>query len=557
MDKLFKFSSLWFLAFVVLITGLFVPYLMGNDANEYASIALRMYIDDDYVNIINRDYDYLDKPHILFWSAALGYKLFGIHDWSYRLISVLVCLVGAYSTFRLGRVLYNDTVGKIAALMFISAQAIQLGNHDVRTDALLTGFVVFSVWQFVEFVISQKLKNILLAAAALALAVGSKGMVAVLITGSCIFFYILSQKKWSVLLSWKWIPGLPMFFLVLLPVLYGYYLQFDSHPEKLVDGRYGVSGIKFLLWTQSFDRFAADHARGVNNPEFSFLYHSFLWSFLPWTLIALGAFLSRTKDFYKNRAQAFFNKEQLTFLGTFVMFNIMSLSQFKLPHYINALFPMIAIGTAAFLIEKIEEGNSSWKKYFRISQGVTIAILMSGAVLLNGWFFPVQQFWIILIGIVFVILLYLPYRHNTEVSGVFWVPSFITILMLNFFLNTNFYPQLANYQAGSTMAEKIDREKIDWNRIYIYDQIYRSFDFYSGRINPQLSDSLVKRRILAGEKFYLLVNEAGKKRISDQGIAFMEHTKTPDMRITMLKLNFLNPSTREGTLKYAYLLEIN
>lgn len=218
---------------------------------------------------------------------------------------------------------------------------------------------------------------------------------------------------------------------------------------------------------------------------------------------------------------------------------------------------MIAIGTAAFLIEKIEEGNSSWKKYFRISQGVTIAILMSGAVLLNGWFFPVQQFWIILIGIVFVILLYLPYRHNTEVSGVFWVPSFITILMLNFFLNTNFYPQLANYQAGSTMAEKIDREKIDWNRIYIYDQIYRSFDFYSGRINPQLSDSLVKRRILAGEKFYLLVNEAGKKRISDQGIAFMEHTKTPDMRITMLKLNFLNPSTREGTLKYAYLLEIN
>ncbi len=557
MDKLFKYTSLWFVVVVVLLTGLFVPYLMGNDANEYAAIALRMHLDNDYVNIINRDYDYLDKPHILFWSAALGYNLFGVHDWSYRLLSVIVCLAGAYATFRLGKTLYSDTVGKIAALMFITAQAIQLGNHDVRTDALLTGFVVLSVWQFVEFVQAQKLKNILLGAAALALAVGTKGMVAVLITGSCIFFYIVSQKKWGVLLNWKWIAGILMFFLTLSPVLYCYYLQFDSHPEKLVDGRYGVSGIKFLLWTQSFDRFAAAHSRGTNNPEFEFLYHSFLWSFLPWTFIALGAFFDRTKDFFKNKYRAFFSKEQLTFLGTFVMFNIMSLSQFKLPHYMNVLFPMIAIGTAAFLVKKVEEDNAVWKKYFKISQVVIIAIILVVTIIINGWFFPVQQFWIILVGIIFVLLIYLTYRYSKGLMGVFWLPSLVAILMINFFLNVNFYPRLAGYQTGSTMAENIEREKIDWSQVYIYDRIFQPFDFYSARINPQLNDALLKAKIQDGEKIFLLVNEAGKKKISDQGIKFTQCMKTPDMNITRLKIKFLNPSTRESTLKFAYLLEFN
>lgn len=557
MDKLFNFSSRWVLVSIVIIAGLFGPYLMGNDANEYAAIALKMHQDNDYVNIINRDYDYLDKPHLLFWSAAWGYKIFGIHDWSYRLLSVLVCLAGAYATFRLGKLLYHDAVGKVASLMFISSQAIQLGNHDVRTDALLTGFVIISVWQFVEFVNNEKLKNILLGAAALALAVGTKGMVAVLVVGSCLFFYILSQRKWQVLLNWKWIAGVLAFFIALSPILYCYYLQFDSHPEKLVDGRYGVSGIKFLLWTQSFDRFAADHPRGANSPEFVFFYHSFLWSFLPWTLIALSAFFVRLKGFFKTGVRALFDQEQLTFLGIFVMFNIMSLSQFKLPHYINVLFPMIAIATASFLVEKCQEGDLAWKKYFRISQIVIVVILFIGSFLFNGWFFPLQQLWLILPGLIFVILIFYAFKRSETSYDLFWTPSLIAILMVNFFLNLNFYPELAKYQAGSTMVDTINKKQIEWDRVYIYDRIYRSFDFYGHRINPQLHDDSLRSKVLAGEKFYVLVNEAGKKKIEKQGIAFVVQSKTPDMNITKMTIKFLNPATRESNLKYAYLLEIN
>lgn len=267
MKKLFSLANLWVLVIFVTATGLFLPPLMGNDAPEYATIALRMHRDQDYFNIINRDYDYLDKPHILFWSASLGYTLFGVHDWSYRLISVLVCLAGAWATYRLGRTLYNKPVGRVAAIMFIATQAILLGNHDVRTDSLLTGFIIISISQFVEFIERKKFRGALIGAAALALAVGTKGMIAVLVTGCCLFFYLLSTRKWRTLADWRWLAALVVFLAVLSPVLYCYYLQFDLHPEKLVNGSYGVSGIKFLLWDQSFERLAATHPRGQSNPD--------------------------------------------------------------------------------------------------------------------------------------------------------------------------------------------------------------------------------------------------------------------------------------------------
>lgn len=557
MEKFFNIKTLWILIFLVILTGLFIPPLMGNDAPEYATIALRMHRDHDYVNIINRDYDYLDKPHLLFWSAALSYKLFGVHDWSYRLISVIICLMGAYATFRLGKKLYTTWVGHLAAIIFITSQAILLGMHDVRTDALLTGLTIIALWQLVEFIDRQRLINILIGASALALAVGTKGMIAVLVTGCCLFFYVLGKKAWSNLLTWKVAAGVAMFIIMLLPFLYCYYLQFDLHPEKLVNGAYGVSGIKFLLWTQSFERLTANHPRGSTNPEFIFLYHSFLWSFLPWVVIALGAWADRVRDFFKNGIKGFFTKEQLTFLGTFVAFNIMSLSQFKLPHYMNLLFPMIAIGTAAFFYDQLNATNKLWRNIFRVSQYVIIVVLFIAAVLLHAWVFPANSIIATLAIIMLALLVISLFKSPDAIYGKLWIPSTIGILAFNFLLNTNFYPQLAKYQAGSTLAAQLEEQGIDREKIVTFNYIFRSFDFYSGWISPQLSEENIVEATARGDKFFVIVNERGKQALQKLNIPFRERIKTPDIPITRLKGKFLNPATRESTLKYGYLVEIN
>lgn len=558
MKKLFSLTNLWILVVCVTLTGLFLPPLMGNDAPEYATIALRMHRDHDYVNIINRDYDYLDKPHILFWSASLGYTLFGVHDWSYRLISVVVCFAGAFATYRLGTVLYNKTVGHIAALMFIAAQAIILGNHDVRTDALLTGLVIISIGQFVEYIERKKLFSMLIAAAALGLAVGTKGMIAVLVTGCCLFFYLLSQRKWDELLDWKWLAGLGVFLLSLSPVLYCYYLQFDLHPEKFVNNAYGTSGVEFLLWTQSFERLAATHERGAMNPEFLFLHHNFLWSFLPWTLLALAACFERIKDFFVTGYRALFTREQLTFLAPLIMFTFMSLSKFKLPHYMNVLFPMIAIATAAFLFNCIKSKSFFWRRYCIISQDIILVLIIAATLLLNVWAFSLEHWTLAVIAAIFLVLIMLSLRYGKrKLLQKFWVPSLIAILGFNFLMHTNIYPQLGQYQAGSSLAVKSKQAEINYQKVYTFNYIFRSFDFYSGVITPQINLQEVRKKIQDGGQFYLLVNERGRTDLLKNSIGFRERFKTPDIPITRLKLKFLNPETREETLKYAYLLEFN
>ena len=70
------------------IGGLFIP-LMHNDAAHHANIAVHMFNTGDYVNLVDRGNDYLDKPHFLFWSAAFFYQLFGVNPFAYKLTSFL------------------------------------------------------------------------------------------------------------------------------------------------------------------------------------------------------------------------------------------------------------------------------------------------------------------------------------------------------------------------------------------------------------------------------------------------------------------------------------
>ena len=79
-DKSTYFLLFLLIAFVYFL-GLFFP-LIDPDANEYACIAMRMAQRNDFINIISRshaslqEYDYLDKPHLLFWLSALSFKIF-------------------------------------------------------------------------------------------------------------------------------------------------------------------------------------------------------------------------------------------------------------------------------------------------------------------------------------------------------------------------------------------------------------------------------------------------------------------------------------------------
>ncbi|WFO17620.1 glycosyltransferase family 39 protein [Cellulophaga baltica 4] len=88
-----RYWLLLFLISVVYIAGLFST-LFENDSAQFAVMAMRMVQENDFINLIKGTNEYLDKPHMHYWLAALSFKIFGLHDWAYRIPGMLAIFLG-------------------------------------------------------------------------------------------------------------------------------------------------------------------------------------------------------------------------------------------------------------------------------------------------------------------------------------------------------------------------------------------------------------------------------------------------------------------------------
>ncbi len=553
-----KKTYYWLFALVALayIAGLFLP-LMENDSAQFGGMALRMYQHDDYLNIYKQNFDYLDKPHLHFWLAAFSFKIFGVHEWSYRLPAILFSILGAWSTFKLGKLLYNEQVGRLAALVLVTAQAFILANHDVRTDAVLLGATIFGLWGLIAFIKGEQLKHMILGATGVALAFSTKGQIAVFIVGISVFCFLLYERKWQIFWNWKVLVGLGVFLLVSSPMVYAYYQQFDLHPEKVINGQTGISGVRFIFWDQSFARLTGQGGM-VDNPDYFFFYHTFLWAFLPWCFIAIAAIGRGIKDFYKIKFIKKPGYEFLTLGGILVIFHIINFSQFKLPHYINILFPLFAIITAGYLYKLYDTKDKKALRVIRIMQMVVIVLLMILLSILSFWVFPIDNIWLGIIDAALLgVLLFQVFKKQSNIHKII-IGSALAAALLNFVLNTNFYPKLFQYQSGGQLVQLAKEQGIGFEHTYILNDGYsRSLDFYSQRITPSLTLGELKEKIANDEKIWLFVYEDNKKILEENGIHWKKSISRPHFHVSMVTGQFLNPSTRNEALANAYLLELN
>lgn len=517
---------------------------MDNDSAHHANIALHMYLTGDYVSLIDHAGDYLDKPHLHFWLAALSYQIFGVTGFAYKLPSFLFTILGVYSTYRLGKSLYNNEVGKLAALILASSFAFILANNDVRMDAILAASIAFSIWQLVDFINDKKVINIAGAALGLALGFSTKGHIAVFIPAVAAFFYILYLKEWKLFLNWKWLLLLILFAFFIAPVVYCYYLQYNLHPEIIVRGKDHINGVKFILINQSVERFSGTMGSDAKH-DYLFFIHSFLWAMAPWSIIAYWGIAGRLKNFL-------LRKEEWLTTGVFIItLLIVSFSGFKLPHYINIVFPTTAVLVAAFLLHKQTDLKRN-KIIYVIQVTITVLVLLLLAVI-NTWFFPVGNIAIIAGLIIFLAILFyfLKSKIYDHLQKAVCVSASLMVLAF-FLLNSNFYPQLLTYQGGNELAFTT-KKKIDPSTVYAWeDSQSSSYFFYTKSIRRQFVDSVIGQH----QKTWLLYYINDEKNINDRGYRLSNRHEVTDFEITKLGIKFLNPSTREKDCTKMVLAEI-
>ena len=544
----------WFLIaliFMVYVAGMFAT-LFENDSAQFSVMAMRMVQENDFFSLFKGPEEYLDKPHMHYWLAALSYKIFGLYDWAYRIPGILSTLLAAYSCYGLGNLLYSKHVGKLAALIFMTAQTIVLGATDVRTDAVLTGFSILAIWQLTKYIEKGSLKGIIIGAFAAGIAFSTKGQIALLVIGLPILCHLLYTGKWKAFWSWKILVALLVFGVSISPMLYAYYLQFDLHPEKVIRGKDNRSGIFFIFWEQSFERLSGEGI-GKNSSDFFFFFHTYLWVFLPWTILGIVAYYAKAKRLIKLKFKYNGKFEVLTLGGITLIFAVISFAQFKLPHYLNITIPLFAVLTASYLYDLYRFENEKATRLLMKGQYFILGIVFIASALICFYVFELKSIvaYIFLIIAGVIIIFYALKREGVYVRLI--TISVCASLLLNAVLNLHFYPNLLEFQGGSSMAKIIKQKNIPVDRVYKVSSDYTwALDFYN-----QHPVQISTPNLLKGKKdIWVYASDEDMAMLQNSGLDWDSQISVDQFRITRLQGKFLDPNTRKKVTRKMHLLHI-
>jgi 4-amino-4-deoxy-L-arabinose transferase-like glycosyltransferase len=476
--------------------------------------------------------------------------LFGMNDFAFRLPSILMAVVAIYSTYKFTLLYYQKEIATLSALVLATSQAMFLITHDVRADTMLMCWVILAIWKFASWLQNKNWVSLIIAFSSVGFGMMTKGPIALMVPIFSFVPHLIIHKQYKLLFRWEYLVGLAIIIILLLPMDIGLYQQYDLHPEKVMYGKTGTSGLRFFYWTQSFGRITGESIWHENDSIF-FLFENLLWGFLPWTLFFIIGLIFELSQLIKNKFKITSSHEWITVPGFLITYLALGSSRYQLPHYIYVVLPFISIITAKCINNTvISKGNNQiFSKIISIINSIVFAIIL--VLLVYLLFVPFNSnkvlitCLLILAAVIFtLILLY----NDNRIPKILHFALF-SILTTNLFLNLFFYPKLLEYQLGNKVSKYIIDKKINKNDFYLYKITdSRSLDFYSNYSFKNIEDF----KILKKGDFILIEN----KNAPDSTLTkFNKIESIPSFHVSMLTGEFINPATRDSALDYFYILQ--
>lgn len=309
-------------------------HLFEPDEGRYAEIPREMLTRGEWVVPILQGQPYLDKPPLLYWLVMASYKIFGVHDWSARLVPALALHACIVLTYLLGRKLLGERAAFWGALLLAVAPGFVSVGRLLVLDGLLALWVWLSVLAAFAALQAERLRWSwwLLAAAACGLGVLTKGPIAVVLLVPPLWGYRrLGGRQAAV--DWR---ALTAFTGVVLVVNVPWYVGVCLRAPEFAG---------YFFWKHNVLRFLTpfDHLEPV-------------WYYAPLLLAGLLPATLLAWPFVRylgsgDRQVAETRCPELGFLlltgGWCVLF--FSLSGSKLPTYILPAFPPLALATGTFV----------------------------------------------------------------------------------------------------------------------------------------------------------------------------------------------------------------
>jgi len=306
--------------------------LIDPDEGRYAEIPREMVASGDWLTPRLNGFKYFEKPVLQYWITAVGYTLFGESNWSARLWPAFIGFLGALWAGYLGLRLYGETAGFYAFVITVSGLLYVGIGHMLSLDMALSVFTAIGVG---SLALAQSRRAdpvwlrrwMLLGWAALALAMLTKGLVALVLPAGAVLFYSVWQRDWILWQRLHILKGLLLFLLITAPWFIAVSLANPGFAQ-------------FFFIHEHFERYATDvHERVA--PWWYFI-PVFLAGILPWTAVVLRSLYRPLLQAGKRTADGF-DAERFLLVFTIFVLVFFSLGQSKLASYILPVVPVVAV----------------------------------------------------------------------------------------------------------------------------------------------------------------------------------------------------------------------
>ncbi len=322
--------------------------LLDADEGRNGEVGREMAESNDYAVPRLNGVPYLDKPIVYFAAEAAFMEVLGPTELAARLPAYLFTLLTAWLLFWFARRHWGVDEGLIAAIVYLAMPLTIAFARTVIFDSALTFFIILAIIAFYEAVETRSKKWTLLAWAAIAFGVLTKGPVAIALPLFIMIPYAIRRKAFRMLGSFA---GLIAFVVILTPWLWAM--------QRAIPGF-----LQYALVTETAQRLATKELQRTGPPWYFVPY--VLAGALPWSI----AMVSNWKREWKSDHRVIF-----LLLWIVIPFVFFSISQSKRPQYILPLMPAIALLVA-----------HAWRD-LRV-RAIAIGLAVTGAILLIAPMLP-------------------------------------------------------------------------------------------------------------------------------------------------------------------------
>jgi 4-amino-4-deoxy-L-arabinose transferase-like glycosyltransferase len=177
--------------------GIFTPPLLDDVDALHAEAAREMLLRHDWVTLYTNGFRYLEKAPLMYWSIAVSYKVFGIHDWSTRLPLMLSVLALVLLTYGLGRYAFGERGALYSGLALVTSIGPYVFTRFLIPDVAVGMWLVLSYYFFL-LSFEQETPSRFLCwgfAATCALNVLTKGLIGLVFPFATIGIYLLLTRN--------------------------------------------------------------------------------------------------------------------------------------------------------------------------------------------------------------------------------------------------------------------------------------------------------------------------------------------------------------------------